>query len=296
MRYTLGNSVREIFGYIKKEDFLDVTSKMTLLFVLTYFTSSGLRFPIIAFVGVMYALSIFIFEKTNLFKRTSLWASVSILVILDILEEWTRPANHHYILLYLSLAYFLVSFRLPGYRASFRWNIKFIVGLLLVFAGIQKLISHQYIDGSFLNFLFITGDLASHTIFALIQESEFITSNLVNLEKFNASNPNSGSELFLTQYAGFNSAYFKLFSWLTVVAEIGAGLLILFFSHKIFTHILTIAVILGIFMMRLECGFLSLLCIGGYSMTSGKMIAIKTVYVILYIIFITLIIIQVGYS
>lgn len=264
---------------------------MFLVFFVVYATATGFRFPWIALGATAVAIAAFYFGsgfRTN----TLLWSAISVLCLLDILEEWTRPANHHYILFYLSLIFLMAS---AGLSSGFRWNMRILLGLLLLFAGTQKLLSDQYMNGSFLQFLFITGDLASHSLFPNLDTAPAVVNNLEQLKNLDPTDPNLGGSIHLEHVFGFGSKPFVFLAWVSALLELLGGVLIFFFWRSSIAHYFLIGVTVSIFVLRPECGFLSLLCIAGYGLTEDHMRSARAIYLGLLIVFLSLVIVRFGY-
>ncbi|MGJ8590909.1 MAG: hypothetical protein ACSHXF_00075 [Aquaticitalea sp.] len=122
---------------------------------------------------------------------------------------------------------------------------------------------------------------------------DIISSNKDKIATLQVSNPSEMKSVTLQNVVPQLDILSRYYAWFSIAMELITGIIILWKPKHVFTHILFILLILGIFLTRLECGFMALLAICGIWLTDN--LKIRGIYTVLIIIFISLIITKIGF-
>lgn len=91
----------------------------------------------------------------TLLASSLMWLAVCVSLILGNALDWTWIDNHKYLITYWSMVCTLaVVAKKPD--AVLSWNARLLLGLVFLFAVIWKVLAGEYVDGSFLHFVFLT--------------------------------------------------------------------------------------------------------------------------------------------
>ncbi|MBE9076217.1 hypothetical protein IQ241_02715 [Romeria aff. gracilis LEGE 07310] len=86
----------------------------------------------------------------GLLTRRLTWVSLSILAVWNNMGNWPFLVNHEYLITYWVLACTLALYAFVP-TAVMAWNARLLIGLCFSFATLWKLLSGEYLDGSFLH-------------------------------------------------------------------------------------------------------------------------------------------------
>jgi hypothetical protein len=112
--------------------------------------------------------------RRSLYRRASFWLVVTLILAVKHYGTWYAMANHEYLINYWCLALGL-SFLTPDPRKAIALNARILIGLAFAFATLWKVISRDFLDGTFFHLLLLKsehfryvaqtiGGLASETI------------------------------------------------------------------------------------------------------------------------------------
>lgn len=148
---------------------IDVSAGLTLALLILLHVDEDwyVRAPIVV-------LCIAAFVRHSLYRKASFWLVISLVLAVKHYGTWYAMENHEYLINYWCLALCL-SFLTPDPRKAIAVNARLLIGLAFAFATFWKLISSDYLDGTFFQFLLLTsehfryvastiGGLASETI------------------------------------------------------------------------------------------------------------------------------------
>ncbi|MBW2314358.1 MAG: hypothetical protein JRH10_09220 [Deltaproteobacteria bacterium] len=136
-------SVGSFGGALKGDRGADLALRLTLVaLLLSPIGGPGLRLLLLALpaAGLVFP---------PLLRRASLWGLLGTLAALRVALDWPLADNHAYLLAYwcLAVAFSLGARDVPGALAR---NARVLVGLVFAFATLWKILSPDYLDGSFL--------------------------------------------------------------------------------------------------------------------------------------------------
>jgi hypothetical protein len=127
------------------ENRLHLSVVLTLLLLLLYPHSYWyIKLPL-----SLFAIAALIFPRIGCGAAT--WFCMSLIIGLGSLDNWYALDNHKYLLGYWSFALFVNLIRKPdlaGLAKAARW----MIGLTFLFAVVQKTVSRDYLDSSFIHF------------------------------------------------------------------------------------------------------------------------------------------------
>ena len=272
----------------------DQTALLFSVYLFTYFIYSGIQehffiniIPILIFVIIVLAFREQIFTAR-------FWMLTTFLLALGIVEHWHDPANHEYVITYISLLMVLVYSQSKDKHDSFlQAQAKYIFALVMFLAGLQKLLSPQYVDGSLLEFMFLTGRFAPHITNNELTLAGEIAANNVILEEFGHNFLNGRTVRFEWYSPAFHSIA-KPLAWIIISSEIVIGALALWFFNRVTFQVLVIAFVIGVFLIRPEGGFLAVLLILAWSQLPNKYKSIHTVYMSCLLLILALVITRIS--
>ena len=159
------------------------------------------------------------------------WLIVTALMTYGHAHLWFSIDNHKYLMTYWSLAITLSLF-LKEPQDVLKKNATLLIGLCFLFATLWKVITPEYMNGSFFEFLLIGGDsrFEAFSIFLTGISVETIEQNREIIRSISAS-----AEPALELQAGGRVRVVALFlTWWTVFIEGAIALLFLFDRHRLF--------------------------------------------------------------
>jgi hypothetical protein len=263
---------------------------LLFIFLLVYIISTGNDHRNIKLPTLIIGISLIIFYVNNL-RQPLLWYIFLVILLFDLIGGYYVRANHHFLLIYVTL---VVIIYLHNDRIElFTTNVKFLLVIVLMFSGIQKLFSPQFISGDFTYYMINTGRFFKPILYFNQDMNDIIFNNNQQLLEFKRTEPNGMGSTTFNNVIPNMDVVSRLFAWMTISVEIIAGLLLLWKPKNIGTHLFFILLILGIFFTRLENGFLALLATSGIWLTDN--IRIKALYAFLSVVFLSLIITGIGF-
>lgn len=262
-----------------------------LVFILSmiYLIGTGKNHPWLL-VSLILIGTLLVLILTHKLPQIVLWYGLLAIFTIDLALNYFLKANHHFLLVYIIL---LIIFYLKnGSREAFVDNIKWIIIIVLLFSSIQKLITPQFITGDFYYYMFNTGKFFKPVLYFYPELKEITKSNNFQITQLEHTNPNTLKAVKLQNIVPYLEVISRVFAWLTIALELAIALCFIGKPKHHITHLLFILLILGIFITRLENGFLTLLSICGIWLSEHQ--AIRRVYVILAIGFMLLLIGNIG--
>jgi hypothetical protein len=174
----------------------------------------------------------------------------------------------------------------------FYFHLRFILAAVLVFGGLQKLLEPSYTNGAFFQYQISMG-IFLKPIAAILPEWKQATMQNLQLQKsLQQMNPNVDfTQLLIPPFRSVKTVSL-IFSWMSIVMEILAGILIYAFPKKHISHLILIITLFSVFIFRLETGFLSLLAALGIAISPSK--RFSATYFLLFILFISLVVSGLG--
>lgn len=134
---------------ISSDQYENIILLMTLIMVLLYMQHSRILMGvIILFVPVAILF-------TRVLKSSHYWAILTIFIIVGFYQLIHSADNHTYLTVYWIIAIAL-SFQTKQRMESISLNARLLIGLCFGFATIWKILSPEFIDGTFFHFTFLT--------------------------------------------------------------------------------------------------------------------------------------------
>ena len=170
------------------------------------------------------------------------------------------PANHDYLLIYF-IAIVLLSSSSDASISDARLETHSLILFVLTFclAGLQKLLSPQFIDGSYLSYAYHSGHFTPFLLNKITFFNESFQNNQEILKALMQSDPNLEKVSTLGLHYSSES-FFKYLSWTVVLVEFIIGVLAIFFrKSKVFLW-LVLAFCTLVFLARPE-GFVCVMLV-----------------------------------
>ena len=261
-----------------------------LIFTVTYLVLTGgdHRRIKVFLLGSGLFLTLFFVKKIT---QPLLWYIFLIILISDLISDYFVRANHHFLMIYITVV--IIVFLHNSRLEIFTSNIKYLVVIVLFFAGIQKLISSNFISGDYYFHMINIGGFFKPILYYNPDMIDTIISNKELISELNQTDPNQFETITLKPLVPHLDSFSFVLAWMTIIMEMVAAILILWKPKHLVTHLVFIFLIMGIFFTRYENGFLTLLAISGLWLTEN--IRIKAAYALLAIISLSFIITGIGF-
>ena len=137
--------INEIFSVPKEI----LVLRLTVILLLLHGSHSWtLDVPLRIICGIMLL-------SQTLIKNSTMWLILCSFLIIGNGLDWNWIDNHKYLITYWCMAC-TISVISKDIMKVLSWNARHLLGLVFFFAFIWKLIAGQYINGSFLHFVFMT--------------------------------------------------------------------------------------------------------------------------------------------
>lgn len=171
----------QYFNRVKKhlfDDTLNLTITLTLFFY--FFTLFSLN-PVTLIINpltLFFKLFIVIGVVAQITKQYAFWLVITILLALIYLPEWYKIDNHEYLIIYWALA-MAVALYSPTPKETLQKTAALLLGLCFFFATFWKVITPEFMDGSFFQFLLAGGDSRFREFSVMISgmNNEMISAN-----------------------------------------------------------------------------------------------------------------------
>jgi len=236
------------------------------------------------------SLGIFILINQKWIDTWKAWGIISSLYIINVAVHYENTANHAYLSVYIAIAAFL---SLLIKDVSFSTNCRLLLGVVMLFASIQKFFCPYYTSGTLIVDYIMRGDSLKWMLswandsFAPLQQASL--NNILHIRSQFSDN------VWLPTLA--NSTIIdlaKIFAWSGVILEGLAA--IVCFNKKLFntflSPVMAVSLLIGIYILRNETEFLSLICVLFYYATPDQKIISKRIYISFFIYFVTVSLIE----
>lgn len=263
---------------------------LLFLFIVIYIIKTGGDHHKVKFFLLCFGLTFLILFVKKI-KQPLLWYFFLIILIHDLISDYFVRANHHFFLIYLIVL--TIIYLHNQHLENFVTNIKLLLVIVLFFSGIQKLLSPQFISGDFYYYMINTGKFFKPIFYFSQETNDIIASNKAQILELKRSEPNSYESIYFENVYPNLNVISRVYAWVSIIIELAGAVMILWKPKNLITHILFIMIILGVFLTRLESGFLALLAISGVWLTDS--LKIRAIYVAMTILFFALIITNLGF-
>ncbi|MGY0408468.1 MAG: hypothetical protein ACWIPJ_08970, partial [Polaribacter sp.] len=207
---------------------------------------------ILFFVG----LALLLFSEKKVFN-IYIWYILFSILLIDLITNYYRMANHHFLLTYITLIILLYVKGIYNFELLTK-NIKYLIIIVIAFAALQKLFSTQFITGQYYYYMLNLGGFFRPFISRNAEIMKTVNFNINNIQRLELMNPNKYNAITLRNIHPNLKLISVLFSWATVLFEFVIAFLLLIKPKSNSTHVLLIVFIIGTFITRSETGFLSI--------------------------------------
>lgn len=233
-----------------------------------------------------------IYKVKNIYKPV-FWLGITVYLAIEFVSNFYNCANHHFVLLYLCLATTMALAYKLDFDRILSYNARWIIGLVFVFAALHKLLSAEFMDGSYLSFTTVLGGFAK-PLYAFDSYDLFINDNSSIYHEVNNSLPSEGSKGILKAPFEHFKLFIKTFKWVTVAAELLIAALFAIKPNRI-SHIFMFLFLATLVFTRSETGFASVLCLLGMATCNERLENYKLFYLIAFVICLTASFTKFGY-
>jgi hypothetical protein len=143
VRRNLGQRARGVFDKLAALDQFELGATMTLVLLLLYVDSFWyLKIPItvVAVAGLIYR---------PLVCTSNFWFVLVIFLAASAWQNWYTIDNHKYLMLYWCLAISVSAAASGSPRETLRVNARWLIAFAFAFAALWKILSKDFLDGSF---------------------------------------------------------------------------------------------------------------------------------------------------
>ncbi|WP_299101705.1 hypothetical protein [uncultured Winogradskyella sp.] len=272
------------------ENHWQLTEQLLMLFAFIYIVVLANDFKIWKLCILFSGFLVWFLIGKNA-KHPISWIVILLLLIIDLVGSYFWVANHHFLLLFVVL-----SMVFYGYHQSnviLYKNVQALLIIVLCASVIHKLFSYQFISGNFYYHSINQGTIFKSLFYFFPDSLEIANSNAESIKELNETDPNLLGKIKLVDVFPNLRIITIVFAWMTIIVEFLAAVALLSKPKSKWTHLVLIAMILGILFTKLETGFMSLLSICGLLLCNH--LKLKIVYLIVAIACLTMIITKIGY-
>ncbi len=274
----------------KLNDHIELSIQLLLLMLGAYIFIMAEEYRLwklpVLFVGLLSWF--FLRDKT---KHPIIWIVFFALLFLDLYHSYFWVANHHFVLMFMVLSVILYHYHKRN--EVLLKNIQILLVVVVMASAVQKLMSSQFMNGNFYYYMINRGSLFRVFLNFFPESLEIANNNSESILALQTTDPNIKQNIILKDLSPNFGLISHIFALTTVAVEFMVAIAILWKPKNMWTHLLLIAMILGILCTRLETGFMALLAICGIFLCSN--LKLRILYVIIVIGCITLFVTKLGY-
>ena len=281
--------MKRFLNRLQIENDFAMAGKMFLIFLLIVFVriSHHYFFGLVAFV-IFYTL----LSKDFLLK-SRFWFLVSLAIIPGIWDKFNFTANHFFLVLYMA-----VLFMIATYFSKFRSqvaaiNAKAILGIIMFFSVLQKLLSENFMNGSVLVFLNLKGGFFTHFQRFFPDNEEIIAENLNRIQEQASTVESLSKSIELTPVnwiVEFDTSVLVP----VILATEALFLLLLFVKNQYIRNGFFSLFVIALIFTRYETGFASLLCILLFMQAHKDRLIFRLIYIGIFSIFVSITLSKLG--
>ena len=265
-----------------------------LLVFATYLIKSGVENPWLS-LPLILGLLFYMMLKQPAYLSSPFWMGAAAVLLTDIILNYFNWANHHFVLFYFCLV-LAITFSCPGPEREkiLTVNSRWLIAGIMFFAAFQKVLSPAYASGSFMGSMALSGELVQLLTPFFPGVKAALSQNRELLIRIATEKPTlTETYKFIAPFPFFRQVSI-FFAYVIALSELLVALAFVFFDSQKWRHILLIGIILGVFIVRLETGFLSILCLLGMAHCPSQWTKYRGIYIGLILLFVSLIIIGLG--
>ncbi len=263
---------------------------LLFIFMIAYLIITGgdhRKIKLFLLCGGLFLLVFFVKKIT----QPLLWYIFLVILISDLICDYFVRANHHFFLIYITMV--IIVYLHNSRLQDLVTNIKLLAAIVLLFSGIQKLVSPQFVSGDFYYYMINTGGFFKPMLYFNENMNDIVLSNKAQIAELTQSDPNNLKTITLQNILPNLDVLSHVFAWVTIIMELLSAILILWKPKHILTHIVFILLIMGVFFTRFENGFLALLAISGVWLSENY--KIRAIYTGLAIVSLVFMLTKIGF-
>jgi len=231
-----------------------------LVFLAYIFTSSRIDETIRASLAVTLFAMLVLGVTTA--RSLMLWPLVTIGFLIALVSRPLDVPNHHWMMTYLSaaIAVSVLSTSKDATRIeNLQTNTRWLVIVLMGFATLQKLLSTNFINGTYIGFELARGGFAGPLLKRIPGIGDLVTENADLVQQLHTTPPEVLEQVSLTPFPSFALvAYGFTASILLIEGWLFLGVWL--FPKRLITHLSLIAFIVTLTVLRQEVTFISVVC------------------------------------
>lgn len=214
------------------------------------------------------------------------WALVAVGLALGIAGRPFAVANHHFVLTWSSLALALALSAPAEERVELvRHNARWLIVAIMGFAAVHKLISPEFMSGSFLTFGIVAGSFGEPLLRFCGNCAGIVEENRQAIAAFRNAVPDSAAALPLRSPIPDLTAVVRGFGVSILIVEAALFGLFLFAPRSRAAHFLVLAFAAGLGIIRQELVFIAVVVALGYLSCPHSLRWLKRAYLVAAVVF-----------
>lgn len=221
--------------------------------------------------------------KRNLAANPLFWGILLLYFFITLGHNYYLVANHHFVVCYVLTAVILHQITNLKSESYLHFHVRFLLLTILVLGALQKLLSPAYVSGAFFQLEMDMNYFLQPLDLILPEWQETTTGNKDLYKTLMKTNPNEYLDAQLKYPLPHSTLLATSLGWIAIIMEAMAGIIIFRKPHHLWSHLLFLGMIGGIFLFRMETGFLAMLATMGLLLSPSQKISF--IYLSLILIF-----------
>jgi hypothetical protein len=241
---------------IKSFDKLQLLSFLYIIFFIVYSNAIFKKFWYLKLILLLIIVFSFFVEIHKKQMLIVLLGIVGLQSLITFYLKYYMDGNHCFVLIYFGLVLILSHLFYNEREMIILKNTFWMAVIIMFFGALHKLLSHKYLTGDFMNFLYSRGDLFKIT--HLYEPLKiYFESNKAAILAFNEIKPNEIAFIKLPVFFKNQNDLLYYFGWFVIFIEF-VFVLVMFIKNQFIKHIFFLIFLFSLLLTRQETGFLSL--------------------------------------
>jgi len=194
-----------------------------------------------------------------------LWVVMAGIMALGIAARPFDVPNHHFVLTYLAIAMALsLSAGADQAGSVLRWNARWLIVAIMGFATVHRLLSDQFMDGSYVGYMIVTGGFMSPLLQQCGACAEVIANNVDLVAQFRDAVPSPDAGVLLASPVPRLPLVTGVATAVILLVEALVFVLFLWKPTSSLSHVVLLSFALTLGVIRQEFMFISVLSVLGY--------------------------------
>ena len=282
--------MKELLSRLSSYETRDLVSTLFLLFVLLFIPHTINKLWFISFPLVFIAGFILFYFRFSKYKLV-FWGSITALLVLECLTFYYVSANHLFVMIYFSLT-LMISHYFHHDQEYLAKTSAILLFIIMFVGGLQKILSENFMNGSFLMDLFVLGQLFEVT--KLIPSFyEYFSENKDIIFEAYRNFDDSPEAQMQTLFPG-QLLFIQVLTWTVFLSELLFALLF-FVKNERIKQTYFLLFLFFILLTRIETGFIAVLSLLLLSQLPKEKFEIyRFAYILIYLVCMSMIVSKLG--